>query len=173
MVIRYARMCAYMERASFGALSSFMYPLLCRFMHDLFLFLFFSLASRKKWGKEKSPYGIPVPRYSVIPFNNHHRSGVTGVLCSRFQWARYLPPVTIPSSSISPALYAGFLCLLLRVIARSYFLRIPPIVNRHGRLLFTADMIRHIISILVFSGYLWCFSSCIRSILADFLPIFA
>ena len=56
MVIRYARMCAYMKRASFGALSSFMYPLLCRFMHDLFLFLFFSLASRKKWGKEKSFY---------------------------------------------------------------------------------------------------------------------
>jgi len=45
-------MCAYMERASFGALSSFMYPLLCRFMHDLFLFLFFSLASRKNGGKK-------------------------------------------------------------------------------------------------------------------------
>ena len=54
LVIRYARMCAYMERASFGALSSFMYPLLCRFMHDLFLFLFFSLASRSN----RAPSGL-------------------------------------------------------------------------------------------------------------------
>ena len=69
MVIRYARMCAYMERASFGALSSFMYPLLCRFMHDLFLFLFFSLASRKNnWGKKN------------LFISNYHRSGVTSVL---------------------------------------------------------------------------------------------
>ena len=68
MVIRYARMCAYMERASFGALSSFMYPLLCRFMHDLFLFLFFSLASRKNGGKKN------------LFISNYHRSGVTIVL---------------------------------------------------------------------------------------------
>ena len=32
-----------------GALSSFMYPLLCRFVHDLFLFLFFSLPKRERY----------------------------------------------------------------------------------------------------------------------------
>ena len=88
MVIRYARMCAYMERASFGALSSFMYPLLCRFMHDLFLFLFFSLASRKNGGKKN------------LFISNYHRSDVT-VFCARDfrdriflrQLARHLMPV--------------------------------------------------------------------------------
>ena len=77
MVIRYARMCAYMERASFGALSSFMYPLLCRFMHDLFLFLFFSLASRSN----RAPLGLRKNGGKKNLFiSNYHRSGVTSVL---------------------------------------------------------------------------------------------
>ena len=49
----------------------------------------------------------------------------------------------------SSALYAGFLCLLLRVIARSYSLCIPPIGNRHRRLLLTRDIIPHVVSILL------------------------
>ena len=31
---------------------------------------------------ERKPFGIPVSRYSVIPFNNYHRSGVADVAFS-------------------------------------------------------------------------------------------
>ncbi|MBQ3998062.1 MAG: hypothetical protein II644_01850 [Paludibacteraceae bacterium] len=46
-------------------------------------------------------------------------------------YAGYYPALYCPSS-ISPASHAGFLCLLLRGIARSRFLRITPIDNRHS-----------------------------------------
>ncbi len=125
-------MCAYMERASFGALSSFMYPLLCRFMHDLFLFLFFYLASRKNGGKKN------------LFISNYHRSDVAFMLRVSMrvflrQLARHLMPVRLFLRSLDNPIYrsigkrSGISAAPLRSLlfsSRGCFRELQPLFRR-------------------------------------------